>query len=85
MDYYNSKGNTVYTATFDISKAFDMINHYKLFDSLIKAGISGWIIDLFVNWYSKLTVIVRWITLLQLIVLKDGEFHPKVDRRFATW
>ena len=59
MDYYNSKGSTVYTATLDISKAFDMINHYKLFDSLIKAGIPGWIIDILVNWYSKLTVKVK--------------------------
>ena len=54
VDYYNSKGSTVYTATLDISKLFDMITHYKLFDSLIKAGIPGWIIDLLVNWYSKL-------------------------------
>ena len=59
VDFYNSKGSTVYTATLDISKAFRIINHYKLFDSLIKAGIPGWIIDLFVNWYSKLTVKVR--------------------------
>ena len=41
VDYYNSKGSTVYTATLYISKAFDLINHYKLFDSLIKAGIPG--------------------------------------------
>ena len=41
VDYYKSKGSTVYSATLDISKAFDMINHYKLFDSLIKAGIPG--------------------------------------------
>ena len=60
VDYYNCNGSTVYTATLDISKAFDMINHYKLFDSLIKADIPGWIIDLLVNWYCKLTVKVRW-------------------------
>ena len=60
VKFYNCKGSTVYTATLDISKAFDMINHYKLFDSLIKAGIPGWIIDILVNWYSKLTVKVRW-------------------------
>ena len=60
VDYYNFKGSTVYTATFDISKAFDMINHYKLFDSLIKACIPGWIIDILVNWCKKLTVKVKW-------------------------
>ena len=60
VDYYNSKGSTVYTASLDISKAFDMITHYQLFDSLIKAGIPGWIIDILVNWYSKLTVKVIW-------------------------
>ena len=60
MEIYNSKRSTVYTATVDISKAFDMINHYKLFNSLIKAGIPGRIIDILVDWYSKLTVKVRW-------------------------
>ena len=60
MDFYNSKSSNVYTATLDISKAFDMINHYKLFNSLIKAGIPGWIIDLLVHWCWKLTVKVRW-------------------------
>ena len=76
MDYYNSKDSTVYTDTLNISKEFDMINHYKLFDSLIKAGIPGWIIDILINWYSKLTVKVRWNgNLSHSFIVQSGVRH----------
>jgi hypothetical protein len=55
-----SKGSSVFAASLDIKKAFDRVNHYKLFTSLIKANIPKWIILILVNWYSKLCVCVRW-------------------------
>ena len=35
-------------------------DHYELFDSVIKSAIPRWIINLLVNWYSKLTIKVWW-------------------------
>jgi hypothetical protein len=60
IDYYVSRGSTVFTAALDISKAYDSVNHFKLFASLIKAGVPRWLVDVLVNWYNKLYVSVRW-------------------------
>ena len=62
IEYFRNRGSTVYAATLDISKAFDCVNHYKLFTSLIKAGLPKWVIAILINWYSKLHVSVRWKT-----------------------
>ena len=45
---------------FIISKAFDTVNHFKLYSTLIKSGVPVWIIDVIINWYSKLSIAVRW-------------------------
>jgi len=61
IEYFNSRGSTVYAAALDISKAFDTVCHSQLFRSLIKAGIPTWIVLLIINWYGKLMVAVRWV------------------------
>ena len=40
IDYFNDRGSSIFVATLDISKAFDTVNHYKLYASLINSGIS---------------------------------------------
>ena len=60
IKYFRERGSTVYASALDISKAFDSVNHYKLYISLHKAGIPIRIIALLANWYSKLVVSVRW-------------------------
>jgi Reverse transcriptase (RNA-dependent DNA polymerase) len=60
VDYFNDRGSTVYTAALDISKAYDRVSHYKLFTALLHSGIPKWVILLIVDWYSKLSVAVRW-------------------------
>lgn len=60
IDYFLANGSSVFTASLDIKKAFDRVNHFSLFTSLIKSHIPKWIVLLFANWYSKLVVCVRW-------------------------
>ena len=50
----------MYAASLDVSKAFDKVNNFKLFQSLIKAGMPLCMILLLVCWYDKLLVTVRW-------------------------
>ena len=50
----------MYAAALDFSEAFDKVNHYKLFVSLIKAGVPVCFVQLLANWYSKLFVAVKW-------------------------
>ena len=60
IDYFCSRGSNIYAAALDLHKAFDSINHMKLLSSLVKFGLPLWFIDILLNWYSKLTVVVRW-------------------------
>jgi len=60
VEYFNNRGSNVYIASLDASKAFDRVNHFKLFAILIKAGLPSNFVSIIVNWYSKLFVIVRW-------------------------
>ena len=49
-----------YASALDISKAFDKIDHGKLFLSLSNAGLPLLILKILINWYEKLFVCVRW-------------------------
>jgi len=60
LDYFNDRGSTVFTAALDVSKAYDRIQHYKLFSSLLRAGLPKNIVCLLADWYGKLNVAVRW-------------------------
>ena len=46
IDYYISRGITVYVTFLDTSKAFDQIDHWLLFDKMIKKGVHSFIIKL---------------------------------------
>ena len=73
VDYFRSRGSSIFAAALDFKKAFDRINYYKLFSSLIKAGFPNWIIAVFLNWYGKLRVAVRWKSALSsFFAVKSG-------------
>jgi len=60
IGYFIDRGSPVYVASLDISKAFDKVNHYKMYESLLSAGVPMIIVDIVCNWYSKLFVAIRW-------------------------
>lgn len=60
IDHFIDRGSTIYAASLDISKAFDRVNHLKLFETLSKTGLPSWILVILINWYGKLTVAVKW-------------------------
>lgn len=60
IEYFNDRGSKVYMASLDASKAFDRVNHFKLFSTLIKKGLPKIVVKIIVNWYSKLFVVIRW-------------------------
>ena len=60
VNHFRDRGSAVYAALLDISKAFDRVNHLKLFESLSKTGLPTWLLVILINWYGKLTVAVRW-------------------------
>lgn len=51
--YFNEHKSSVFTALLKIKKAFDHVNHYKMFSSLLSAGVSMLIVDMLCEWYGK--------------------------------
>jgi len=64
IEYFNERGSNVYLASLDASKAFDRVNHFQLYQVIMKRCVPLAFLNIIINWYSKLTVIVRWNTVL---------------------
>ena len=60
IDYYKTRGTTVYVTFLDASKAVDRINHWLLFDKMIKKDVPLFIIKLLVFLYSRQRMFLRW-------------------------
>ena len=60
IQYFNSRGSSVYASSLDASKAFDRINHTILTNKLIERNVPTCLINVVINWYGKLTAAVRW-------------------------
>ena len=60
VKYFNDRKSSVYVASLDISKAFDKVSHYKMYNSLLTAGVPPIIVDVLHDWYGKMFCCVRW-------------------------
>ena len=73
VDYFSTHGSTVYMASLDASKAFDRVNHIKLFNRLIDRGLPSHVIKILINWYGKIFCTVKWKNNLScLFSVKSG-------------
>ena len=60
VEYFSKHGSTVYMAALDATKAFDRVNHIKLFHRLHDLGLPVYVIRLMMNWYAKIVSVVQW-------------------------
>jgi len=44
----------------DISKAFDVVNHMKLYNKLLDKNVPVKLINILICWYSKIETCVKW-------------------------
>ena len=57
---YNVQNTTMFMCFIDASKAFDRVNHKKLFFKLTKSGVPGFLTRILGYWYSHQTMRVKW-------------------------
>ena len=57
---YRSLNATMFLCFLDASKAFDRVNHTKLFQKLSLRGVPGYLIRILAYWYTNQTMMVRW-------------------------
>ena len=57
---YNYSNSNVYSCFLDASKAFDRVNHIKLFKKLFDLGIPNYIINILSFWYSNQNLFIKW-------------------------
>ena len=60
VEHFTSLNSTVNLCALDISKAFDKINHIKLFNKLMDRNVPLNCILILICWYDKSSVCVRW-------------------------
>ena len=57
---YIANGSSMYVTMLDASKAFDKVNHSKLFDKLIDRGCPAFIVRIIYHWYGTQQFTIRW-------------------------
>jgi len=49
IEYFNERGSNVYLASLDASKAFDRVNHFQLYMSLMKRRVPVAFLNIIIN------------------------------------
>ena len=58
VNYFNKRNSNV--ASLDASKAFDRVNRYKLFSTVISNNRPSCFVKVIINWHLKMSVCMRW-------------------------
>ena len=69
LDTLDNMHSNVYSCFLDASNAFDRVNHYVLFEKLIKRGIPVYIVMILIFWYTTQKMYVRGKISCSTIVL----------------
>jgi len=94
VDYFKSKQSNVSVCSLDLAKAFDKLNYFALFCTLINRGVPRSVIHVISNWFSKTYTCLMWNGSKSLRVAlcsgirKGGILSPVlfavyVDKRFV--
>ena len=58
--YFRDKNSNIHVCALDITKAFDRLNHFSLFQCLLERGLPTQLVALFFCWYKNMLACVKW-------------------------
>ena len=62
VDYYRHRGSHVFACFVDFVKAFDYVNHWKLFLKLLQDNVDANIVSMMTFWYANQQLCVKWLS-----------------------
>ena len=60
IELYRKRSTTVFVTFLDASKAFDRLDHWLLFQKLIKRKVPLFVVWLLIVWYLRQSMHIRW-------------------------
>ena len=60
ISFYSNLSSPIYACFIDASKAFDRVNHWILFDKMLKRGIPKIVVRILMTWYTTQAFSVKW-------------------------
>ena len=60
IELYRKRSSTVFVTFLDASKAFDRLDHWLLFQKLIKRKVPLFVVWLLIVWYLRQSMHIRW-------------------------
>ena len=60
INHFVAKGSSILIASLDVSKPFDRVNHFKLFNYLINDGVPIAVVEVLRSWCAKMFVVIWW-------------------------
>ena len=79
-DKFDGGGATVNLCALDLSKAFDKLNHYRLFVKTMNVSMPNALLEVLENWFSETITCVRFGSATSVFVyLECGVRHGGVQ------
>ena len=67
INHFVHRGSSIFIASLDVTKDFDRVNHFKLFNALLHA-----VVEVLCTWYAKMFAVIRWNNSLSRMFAVDS-------------